>query len=55
MTNQELAAIFRRIGDLLEFKGEVVYKIAAYRRAARTTELGSDRTVMVVVLRPAPP
>ena len=36
MTNQELAAVFRRIADLLEFKGEVVYKVAAYRRAAET-------------------
>ena len=34
MTNQQLAATFRLIADLLEIKGEVVYKILAYRKAA---------------------
>lgn len=33
-TNQELAAIFTKIADLLEIKGEVIYKILAYRKAA---------------------
>jgi DNA polymerase (family 10) len=34
MTNQQLAATFRLIADLLEIKGEVIYKILAYRKAA---------------------
>jgi len=33
-TNQELAGIFTKIADLLEIKGEVIYKILAYRKAA---------------------
>lgn len=33
-TNQQLADIFTRIADLLEIKGEVIYKILAYRKAA---------------------
>lgn len=36
MTNQELAAIFDRISDLLEIKGEMIYKTLAYRRAAES-------------------
>jgi DNA polymerase (family 10) len=34
MTNKELANTFTLIADLLEIKGESVYKINAYRRAA---------------------
>src|SRR5262249_52632606 len=34
MNNQEVAQVFDNIGDLLEIKGEVIYKILAYRRAA---------------------
>jgi len=42
-TNRQLADIFERIADLLEIKGEVVYKTLAYRRAAENlTELGRD-------------
>ena len=33
-TNQELAEIFQTIANLLEIKGEVIYKILAYRKAA---------------------
>jgi DNA polymerase (family 10) len=33
-TNIELAAMFELIADLLEIKGEIVYKTLAYRRAA---------------------
>jgi DNA polymerase (family 10) len=33
-TNQELAEIFETIANLLEIKGEVIYKILAYRKAA---------------------
>ena len=36
MNNNELAAIFEKIGDLLEINGEVVYKTIAYRRAAES-------------------
>ena len=36
MTNQELAETFEKIADLLEIKGEVVYKTLAYRRAAES-------------------
>ena len=35
MKNKELADIFDRIGDALEFKGENPFKISAYRKAAR--------------------
>lgn len=34
MTNQQLADIFRKIADLLEIKGENIYKILAYRKAS---------------------
>lgn len=34
MNNEELATIFTRIADLLEIKGEIVYKFLAYRKAA---------------------
>lgn len=33
-TNRDLAEIFYKIADLLEIKGEVIYKILAYRKAA---------------------
>jgi DNA polymerase (family 10) len=33
-SNQELAEIFQTIANLLEIKGEVIYKILAYRKAA---------------------
>jgi DNA polymerase (family 10) len=36
MNNQQLAQVFADIGDLLEIKGENLYKILAYRRAAET-------------------
>lgn len=36
MTNKELADIFTLIADLLEIKGEVIYKILAYRKAAES-------------------
>lgn len=37
-TNAQLAEIFNRIADLLEIRGEVVYKILAYRKAADNLE-----------------
>jgi len=43
MTNQELAAVFDMIADLLELKGESVFRINAYRRAAQSlNDLGRD-------------
>src|SRR3990172_7339030 len=43
MTNKELADTFSLVGVLLEIKGEVIYKILAYRRAAESlTNLGRD-------------
>ncbi len=42
-SNQQLAEIFRHIADLLEIKGEIVYKTLAYRKAADNLEgLGRD-------------
>lgn len=38
MDNRQLAAIFRRIADLLEIQGEVIYKVLAYRKAADSLE-----------------
>jgi DNA polymerase (family X) len=34
MTNQQIAKVFQTIADLLEIKGENIYKILAYRKAA---------------------
>jgi len=38
MKNKELAAIFSRIADALEIKGETGFKVVAYRKAARALE-----------------
>jgi DNA polymerase (family 10) len=35
MKNKELANLFERMADILEFKGENPFKISAYRRASR--------------------
>lgn len=43
MTNKQLAEIFQTIANLLEIKGEVIYKILAYRKAADSlNSLGRD-------------
>jgi DNA polymerase (family X) len=43
MNNRELADIFQLIGDLMEIKGEVIYKILAYRKASDSLlNLGRD-------------
>ncbi len=34
MSNQQIAETFRTIADLMEIKGENIYKILAYRKAA---------------------
>ncbi|MFQ5411286.1 MAG: DNA polymerase/3'-5' exonuclease PolX [Phycisphaerae bacterium] len=36
MKNKEIAAIFSEIADLLEIKGEKVFRVNSYRRASRT-------------------
>lgn len=36
MKNRELAEIFEKLGDILEFKGENQFKVNAYRKAAMT-------------------
>lgn len=41
-SNQELAQTFRLIGDLLELKGENVFKIGAYRKAAETISSATE-------------
>ncbi len=38
MTNSEVAGVFQDIADLLELKGENVFKIRAYRKAVRSIE-----------------
>ncbi|HET7009245.1 MAG TPA: DNA polymerase/3'-5' exonuclease PolX [Anaerolineales bacterium] len=43
MTNREVAEVFEKIADLLEIKGEMIYRILSYRRAAEgIRELGRD-------------
>ena len=37
-TNAEIAELFDNMGSLLEIKGDSVFKIRAYKRAARTIE-----------------
>lgn len=47
MLNLDIARIFDEIADILDLKSEEVYKIRAYRKAARTIEtLTQDLTVM---------
>ena len=43
MKNKEIAALFSRIADALEIKGELPFKVLAYRKAAAVLEdLGED-------------
>jgi DNA polymerase (family 10) len=43
MNNQEIAGIFEAVANLMEIKGEAIYRILAYRRAAETLgSLGRD-------------
>ena len=47
MKNKELARIFDRIADAMEFKGEMVFRVLAYRKAARVLdELVEDIEVL---------
>ena len=36
MTNSDIAAVFDHVADLLEYQGENVFRVRAYRAAART-------------------
>jgi len=36
MSNEQVAGVFERIADLLEIKGEIIFKTLAYRRAAES-------------------
>lgn len=38
MKNKEIASIFSRIADALEIKGEMQFKVIAYKKASRTLE-----------------
>ena len=52
--NNEIAAIFSRIADALELKGDEAFKIMAYRRAAGTLEeLGRDIEELMLADPPA--
>ena len=37
-TNEEIAEVFDNMASLLEMKGDSIFKIRAYQRAARTVE-----------------
>ena len=37
-TNEQIAELFENMGSLLEMKGDAIFKIRAYQRAARTIE-----------------
>ena len=44
-TNQQIAELFENLGSLLEMKGDTVFKVRAYQRAARTIEQLSSSLV----------
>lgn len=47
MTNEELAAVFERIANLLEIKGENIYRVLSYRRVAESLRtLGQEASVL---------
>jgi len=47
MKNKEIASLFSRIADALEIKGEMAFKVLAYRKAAAALEdLGQDIETM---------
>ncbi|MBI4337374.1 MAG: DNA polymerase/3'-5' exonuclease PolX [Chloroflexi bacterium] len=48
VTNEQVAKVFENMAGLLELKGDVVFKIRAYQRAARTiTQLPESLELMV--------
>lgn len=43
MNNREMGEVFEQVADLLEIKGEAIYRVLAYRRASETLRtLGRD-------------
>ena len=52
-TNRQLADKFSLIADLLEIKGEVIYKILAYRKAADSLNEPGAGCQPVLAGRPA--
>ncbi|WP_456405058.1 DNA polymerase/3'-5' exonuclease PolX [Thiolapillus sp.] len=48
VTNSEIAAIFNRIGDILEIQGENPFRVRAYRNAARMLQ-GYSRSLAEMV------
>ena len=38
MTNADIAAAFEQVADLLEYQGKNVFRVRAYRNAARTID-----------------
>ena len=53
LSNDELARIFHQIGDLLEVKGELVFKTVAYHRAADA--IGHSPTELAAAYRAGKP
>jgi DNA polymerase (family 10) len=47
VNNYEVAAVFSRIGDMLEVKGEAIYRVLAYREAARQLEALNEEVEQV--------
>ena len=48
MTNQEIAAVFEHVADLLEFQGANTFRVRAYRNAARTLEALTESVADIV-------
>ena len=43
MNNSQIADVFKQIADLLEIKGEKIYRVLAYRRGAEAIRnVGQD-------------
>ena len=51
MTNAEIASVFERIADLLEFQGANQFRVRAYRNAARTIHDLSESAADIVADR----
>lgn len=47
-TNEEVARVFEDLASLLELKGELVFKVRAYRRAARAIEMLAEPVELLV-------
>ncbi|RJP64052.1 MAG: DNA polymerase/3'-5' exonuclease PolX [Candidatus Abyssobacteria bacterium SURF_17] len=47
MKNSEIADVFDQLADVLEFKGEMVFKVNSYRKAARTLRDTSEDIAVV--------